>query len=330
MHSSDPSPPQRRLVLRLAALVALLGAALVVPVPAAAAGPSPTRWDRLREHDLRVAKVAYRIAVANKGFCSAALAPQLGFVLHSIEQYGLAERAEAGLRFGLGSNPGVMAVVAGSPAQEAGLAAGDQLLSVNGRALDDANAAGSRPPTRASVDRTEQILEGEMAKGAVTLRIVRAGTPLDLRFAAETGCRANVELAPGEDVNAWADGVRIVISDGMLERCATDADLALVIGHELAHNLLHHSRAAAGAPTRLSVLPRQGSAKMRENEEEADRLGISLASAADYDLAGVETFLGGLLEAEHGDPGAGTHPDPERRLALLRAAIAALRAARIA
>jgi hypothetical protein len=325
MHSSDPSSLARRRLPRFAAMLALLGTAWAIPVMAAA-GPSPTRWERLREHDLRVAGVAYRIAVANKQLCRAALAPQLGFVLHGIEQYAPADRAEAGRRFGLGPNPGVMGAVAGSPAQKAGLAPGDQLLSVNGRALGDAAAAASREPTRAYVERAQRILVEEMAKGAVTLRVSRAGNDYDLRFAAETGCRTNVELAAGETVNAWADGVRIVVSDGILERCATDADLALVIGHELAHNLLHHDRTAAGAAARpMSLLSSQGSAKMREDEEDADRLGVRLAAGAAYDLDGVEAFLGGLLQSGDAVPRAASHPEPGRRLALLRAEIAALR-----
>jgi len=309
---------RRRLFFhRLAALLAVLGAASVA-APVSAAAPTPTRWERLRDADLRVARVAYRLSVANKGVCGGALAPQLGFVVHGIEQYGPADREEAARGFGLGSNPGIMAVVADSPAGKAGLLPGDELIAVNGLDLGAGSGASGGPPTRAFVERAQRLLIEQMGRGPVILSISRAGTVSDLRVAAETGCPVLTELVPGRDVNAWADGARIVV---------TDDDLALVIGHELAHNLLHHGRkpsVAGGAAAMLSLISVQGSAEVREHEEEADRLAVRLAGAADYKLDGAEAFLGGLLEAEVGGSGPSTHPVPVRRLALLRKAIADL------
>jgi hypothetical protein len=301
-------------------LLSLLGAA----APAFAVVPSLPRAERLRDSDLRVARVAYRLSVANRALCRSVLEPQLGFVVHGLEQYDPADRDEAALGFGLGSNPGVMAVVEGSPAASAGLRAGDELLFVNRRDLAGNVAAGT-PPTRASVERARRILAGELAKGPATLRISRAGISHDLQFAAEMGCPALVELVSGEVANAWADGSRILVSDGLLALCATDGDLALVIGHELAHNLLGHGRkpSAGGAAGHPSLLPAGGSTESSESEEEADRLAVRLAAAADYDLGGAEAFMAGLLKSE-GEAAPATHPKKARRLALLRSAIADL------
>ncbi|HMJ92916.1 MAG TPA: M48 family metalloprotease [Allosphingosinicella sp.] len=318
-----PSFARRPWPFSLAAIGALL--IVLAAVPASSAAASLTRLDRLRAADLRVARVAYRLSVANRGLCRSVLAPQLGFVVHGLEQYDPADRDEVARGFALGANPGVMAVVAGSPADSAGLRAGDQLLFVNGRDLGAGGAAAGAAPTRAFVERAKQILTEEMGRGAAILRISRSGMVQDLRLAAEMGCPALVELVPGEDVNAWADGARIVVSTGLLARCATDDDLAVVIGHELAHNLLRHGRqpfAAAEVAGPFSLLPADGPVGSSEREEEADRLAVGLSSAAGYDLGGAEVFLAGLLKAEVGDEGAATHPEPARRLALLRAAIA--------
>jgi hypothetical protein len=308
----------------LALLLALLGAASAGPV-AAAAGPPPDRWEKLRSEDLRVAGIAYRLSLANRGLCSRALAPQLGFVLHGLAQYGAADRQDAARRFGLDADVGVMAVVAGSPAQRSGLVADDRLVSVNGRVLNDAGFGAGAEPTRAPVERAQHILAEEMGKGDVTLRVSGASGLHDVRFTADVGCASSVELATGETVNAWADGQRVVISDGLVAQCRTDGDLALVIAHELAHNFLHHSRrlAAGGPALRRLQLMGEGSAAMRETEEEADRLGVRLARAAAYDLSDAVPFLAALLEADGAGREAGTHPAPARRLALLRAAIAA-------
>jgi hypothetical protein len=264
--------------------------------------------------------------VSNKAFCRSILAPQLGFVVHGLEQYDPADREEAARGFGLGANPGIMAVVAGSPAGTAGLQADDQLLFVNGRDLGAKDSPADMPPTRAFVERARQILTEELGKGPATLRISRAGIVHDLQFTADMGCPAFVELVLGEDANAWADGARIVVSDGLLAHCATDDDLALVIGHELAHNLLRHGpKASAGeAAGLLSLIPAGGSIESTESEEEADRLAVRLAGAAAYDLSGAEAFLAGLLKTEAGDSTIATHPKRARRLALLRSAIAGL------
>ncbi len=304
-------------------LPALLALGLAVPALGASNPPS-ARFERLRDQDLRVAGVAYRLSTANSALCGGALAPQLGFVLHSIEQYGLSDRDEATRSFALGDRVGVMAVIGGTPAAKAGLVAGDRLVAVNGRDLGivDTGAA----PSRASVDRALSVLGKEMAHGPVSLRVSGPGGERDVRFAAEVGCPSSFELIPGDAVNAWADGARAMISEGLLRRCASDDDLALVIGHEMAHNLLHHrQRLAAEGVSANHLLPPSaaGSIAVRETEEEADRLAVRLAAGAGYDLSGAEAFIGGLQKRAM--PVAATHPAPERRLALLRAAIAATR-----
>lgn len=321
MTRSIPRPLRR--LCRLAALLAAPGCTWPVPLSAAAAPPG--RWEKLRAQDLRVAGVAYRLSLANRRLCPRALASQPGFVLHSIEQYDAADRQEAAHSFGLGSNVGVMAVVAGSPAQRSGLAADDQLVSVNGRVLSGARVATNAGPTRARVEFAQRILADAMAKGEVILLVSRAGGLHEVRFTADTGCASVVELVTAAEVNAWADGQRVLVSDSLVAHCASDGDLALVIGHELAHNFLHHSqRLAVGARASRGLrLTGTGSAEMREAEEAADRLGVRLASAAAYDLSDSLSFVTALLDADGAGRAAGTHPAPARRLALLRAEIAA-------
>ncbi len=302
------------------------GLATIGPVaPGLAEGNgSVARFERLRDEDRRVATVAYRVATANVERCGRAVAAQPGFVLHSIDQYAPADRDEAARAFALGDRVGVMAVVDASPAAKAGLKPGDRLVAINGRAFDRVSADAA--PTRASVDHALGMLAAEMARGDVTLRVRAPGDgERDVRFAAEYGCASAVEFAPGGGANAWADGARVMISDGLLLRCASDADLAFVIGHEMAHNLLgHRQRLAAMGVMANSLLPLtdSGSAAMRETEEEADRFAVTLAAGAGYDLSGAAAFIGGLLSRTA--PTATTHPAIGRRLALLHAAIAAV------
>lgn len=322
MYSPYSPIPGRRRWAGLTALLFMLVAGS--GVAAAASAPAAGRFETLRGQDLQVAQVAYRLSVANKILCRGDLAPQPGFILHSIEQYGPADRAEAARSFGLGAHMNVMAVVAGSPAAKAGLAADDQLVSVNGRELG-AQAPVAGRPTRFFVERAQRILFEEMEKGPVSLRISGPDGLHDIRFTADVGCAAKVELVPGKDINAWADGERVVVSAGLFEKCRSDDDLALVIAHEMAHNLLRHSQRLASArraQSRLFLPSGAGLATMRETEEEADRHAVRIALAAGYDLREAATFLRGLMEAHSSAGVADTHPAPDRRLTLLRAALA--------
>jgi hypothetical protein len=312
----------------MAAVAAILFAGGAAPLRAGVA-PSSGRLQELRAQELRVASVAYRLALAGRAHCRGAVAGQSGFTLHGIEQYAVADRPAVAAGFALGRHAGVMAVVAGSPADRAGLKADDQLVSVNGRALPLAAAGPGDSPTRAAVEQSETILLEAMKTGDVTIRVLRAGRHRDVHFAPELGCVTNVELVPGREVNAWADGERVVISAGIVAQCGTDADLALVIAHEIAHNLLGHSHKLAGAgggrPGEVMRLRGSGSAALRRTEEEADRLAVALASAASYDLARAGAFMARLLENPAAAAAADTHPAADRRLKLLGAAIAAAR-----
>ena len=214
-------------------------------------------------------------------------------------------------------------MVAGSPAQRAGLLADDQLVAVNGKALSAVTPLRDAAATRAPVELAQRIMREEMAKGEVVLGVSRRDGYHDVRFTTESGCASDVELVTGGEVNAWTDGRRVTVGDGILARCRTDGDLALVIGHELAHNLLRHSDGPASGSARPRLrLTGTGSAAMRESEEEADRLAVRMARAAEYDLSGALSFLTGLLEAEGVGRADGTHPAPARRLAVLEAEIA--------
>src|ERR1700712_1892643 len=115
----------------------------------------------------------------------------------------------------------------------------------------------------------------------------------EVRFTAAVGCPSNVEFVPDDAVNAWADGSRVMVSAGLLRYCATDSDLALVLAHEMAHNLLHHRQRLAAEGITTDVAPpitSAGMREMRETEEEADRFAVDLATTAAYDLSDAPTF----------------------------------------
>ena len=130
---------------------------------------------------------------------------------------------------------------------------------------------------------------------------------------------------PDRAINAWADGKRVVITTAIVDQCRTDDELAVVIGHEISHNILRHRDRLTAAGLEMGLLPvsNQGSAAMRQTEEEADRVAVRMAGAAGYDLAQAVPFVARLLAATNlNGRAAATHPGSVRRLALLKAAVA--------
>lgn len=266
---------------------------------------------------LRVASVSYRIAVSNRELCRGSLVPQLGLVLEYPDAPGPLDAARPG--------PRIVAVVADSPADKAGLAAGDELISLNGvkpAAVDqasDASAAQAGP-------RAAMTFRGTMADGEVIAHVAGPLGQRDLHFAADFGCPSDVELTASKDVNAWADGERITMTSAIVAGCNDDDELALVIAHEMAHNILHHRQKLSRAGVaRNGLLPisAAGTAIIRETEEEADHLAVRMAGVSGYDLSGAPSFLERLLNPRDAPRRSSpTHPNSLRRLALLRAAIA--------
>lgn len=149
------------------------------------------------------------------------------------------------------------------------------------------------------------------------------------------------------DVNAFAaPGGYIVITKGLLARMNNEAELAGVLAHEIAHVIRKHHlnalRKAAGmslAKDALSfaVEAKGGSASLlkmasagtelytrgldKEDEYEADRMGVVLAARAGYDPYGLPAVLQ-ILQTINPDSALTalmfkSHPPLSNRLALL-------------
>lgn len=157
-----------------------------------------------------------------------------------------------------------------------------------------------------------------------------------------------VNVQSTDDVNAYCmPGGKIMVYTGLIEQLhATDAELAAVIGHEIAHALREHSRErisrayaeqvalagialATGASDTTMQLASQISAvtfqlpHSREQEAEADRIGLELMARAGYDPNAAITLWQKMGKLNQGGPPEflSTHPSGESRIRDLEAAI---------
>ena len=246
------------------------------------AAPGEQRLIALTDLDQRVARVGYRLSTANAELCPA-VRNSAGWLLHAASQYSSELRPHAETRFGLdGDLPGLLAVPDGSAAALAGLRRSDLLLSVNGEALT--RGVTRRAAAFEGVEANIQKLDLALAAGSVDIAFRRDGNDQTARIAPQRACGYDVQLDPSDELNARADGKRLFITTAMAGFTATDDELALVLGHELAHHVLGHRgwhEAETQGRQTQTVPALAGTAGGAERQ--ADRVGLYLAARAGFD-----------------------------------------------
>jgi hypothetical protein len=193
------------------------------------------------EDELRVKRVAQPILEKAADLCKDKVRYDSGAIFTSMSAYGKDFEPVVTKYLGIsGHELGLLHVVPGSPADKAGLKRGDRLISVNGFVIPNSKDAASELSKRASEwlkkpDPVTSVYARKSANGSVqTAQAVV--TPV-------RACDFPAFLVMQESLNAFADGKSIAIFRGML-RFANDNELAIVIGHELAHNFMGHIEAA--------------------------------------------------------------------------------------
>jgi hypothetical protein len=251
-----------------------------------------------------------------------------GFAVHDLSQYGASFRPAAIRAFGLDAGPAILALVPGSPAERAGLRLDDVLISVDGRPLPHGD-----PGRERSFDRMAQILDlidAAFADGSAEIEIRRAGAPLSLHVGTETGCASRFQLIPSGRMNAEADGRYVQVTTALAAYVADDAELAAVLAHEFAHNILGHRVRLDAAHVSRGFLANFGrnAAHIRDTEIEADRYSVYLLDRAGYDPEAAVRFWNRFGQRGLNFLGSPTHPNWRSRIASFETEIAAIRRAR--
>ena len=195
--------------------------------------------------------------------------------------------------------------------------------------------------------RQQNALFPDQAPQVIRLRdIARRIIP----FTPEWNPRANqwrwqVNLINAKEVNAFCmPGGKIVFYSAIIDKLKlTDDEIAMVMGHETAHALREHARArmgksaatglAAGLVSQLLGLNSTGDQLLnmgnqllnlkfsREDETEADLVGMELAARAGYDPRAGITLWQKMAEASKGAPPEfiSTHPSDGSRIKQIEA-----------
>ncbi|MGH7289402.1 MAG: M48 family metalloprotease [Myxococcota bacterium] len=220
------------------------------------------------EYWSRAADVTSRVRIAGAELCGDKIRAALGIVALSNEdlprlfgQRGfwrqfrvVFEEAQ-----GITDRVRVLHVAPRAPADAAGLRAGDIVVSLAGRPVRDAGHLA--------------ILQSEQLEATYEMEVSRAGSARTLTIDRVAECWYDLAITVAAFPNAFADGRIIYATTGLLRTVESDDELALVIGHELAHNVLGHSVKS-----------------FKRSEQEADYLGCYFAALAGYDVAQASPY----------------------------------------
>ena len=225
----------------------------------------------------------------------------------------------------------VVEVAPGSPAHNAGLKRGDQLITMQGLHLNG----------QASYEEANKRVQELPERTPITLRYLRDGIASTASILPVNVCNYEVYMVQSDEINAYADGLRVVIFAGMEEFTESDAELALVVAHEIAHNAMKHiekkvTNRAIGLvlDTIIARLAKVDSGRLfeqigaqvfsQEFEREADYVGLYIMALADYDINnGVADFWRRMgTEASPASINFGaTHPTTPDRFLVLESTI---------
>jgi hypothetical protein len=215
----------------------------------------------------KIEQVSFRLMTAAADFCAAHRTAAYGFTVAN--RYSLGpemEQAASGL--GLDDSARVLTVVKGSPAALAGLKKGDLIARVNGKAI----APGAASVESVSAEMAKAGLDGlDLSVGGAHSRRVRVEAVM--------ACDFPTELVDSDKVNAYADGERIRITKGMMWFAEDNTDLAMVMAHELAHNIMGHVGTFSGLFQ-----------DKKSREADADYVGLYIMARAGFQIEKAPGF----------------------------------------
>jgi len=286
----------------------------------------------------RVDNVAFRLRVANRNFCKDRVSAQIG--LYAVTPKSLPKHFRAFAAEALDitwARATVISVADGSPAAQAGIRDHDEIVALNGELI---------PLTR-----TADWMGGWLkANGEKPVRVDlrRDGADQTVTVTPVMACSIPIDYVVNDEANAATSDKGIVINSGIVMMAKTDAQLATVIGHEMAHANLGHLQKqrfnsvigfAGGLAVDVGIMVGgipTGGAFTREFmrggarafsvqfEREADYVGAYYAARAGYDLTGAEELWWAM--GQQSDPPslrfAKTHPLAPVRFLQIRAVAA--------
>lgn len=304
-----------KLLALVLAVVALFGA-VASTREEAPKDPVVAAYHELITKDVRLATVGYHLAKGSADFCGNKWRNP-GWVLHDERQYpdlALARRV-----FIFRQPVSIAALVPAGPAEKAGVKVGDGLVGTEEALIWYGGQPLRHVPTVMRLDRVRTGLQEVLAQpGPIsylfeTERSATKGPNFDrVTLDPPAICASDFWVDVRSKRDAGADGSRVRVTSGLIDYVLDDDELAAVVAHEMAHNLLDHR-------PRINATKSGKNKVIKATEEEADRLSVWLMVNAGYDPEAAITFWERYgKETGLGIFSAPTHYRWQTRVAMLR------------
>ncbi len=267
---------------------------------------------------VRLFQVSYPLLRAATPWCKDRATHGMG--LYALNRHTMGIYGSGAWRYGIGDQMRVLAAIPDGPAHRGGIEVGDIIVDINGEPA----------PTTAAATRVFGLKMSQFARSGtpVQLTVLRGEQTITATVKPEPICGYQVQVAEVRQVNARADGRRSIhITRGMLRFVRSDAELALVVAHEIAHNAMGHleartqlvrSLAAAGNGTKTDAVNPEFSQAL---EMEADHMGLYIVARAGMPIDAAPGFIARLGAASSGNLQTRTHPASNARVAALKRTI---------
>ena len=294
-------------------------------------------FDRQMEMNGQLWRVSYRLSAAAAELCGAHVTGSAGIFVATIKSFGEKLRPAALARYpALGEVPTIVYVAAGSGAEAAGLQNNDVITAVDGQPI---------PPSAKSSAFYTKLVRAASDR-PIVLSVQRSGEAREVTVEPHRVCDYPVAIVDKPQINAYADGKGIYVYRGMMDFVHSDEDLALVLGHEMAHDFRGHLEAkrknamvgkavgmvfdvllAAGTGVAGTTFSNMGGnltagAYSQEFEAEADYVGLYVLARAGYRIDDAANFWRRMAISS---PGSITmtsdHPATPERFVALQAAV---------
>lgn len=239
------------------------------------------------ERKKRLYNVWYPLLIGALPFCKKNFQFIYGFRIHNKEMYKNEEDIKI-LRelFYIDENPTIWYVHPRLPASKV-LQVNDKIIKINGK----------KPK---NIEEAIKIIKNSEK---LDLLIERNGELLNIKLMPLKGCSYEVYLIFDESINAWAAPKgKIFVTTALMRFIQSDTELALILGHEIAHQALGHITkkmgnvilgsvidiliaATLGIDTQGAFGKIGGLVYSKEFEREADYIGTYIAARGGYDIS---------------------------------------------
>lgn len=206
----------------------------------------------------RLESIAAPLLRANTDLCRRT-ARDIGITTHTLSDYPEGLQDAARELMSVSDSLSIRSVRLGSPADKAGLKAGDHITTVGPFPLK------GQAKTQ---DNYTLLSQKAFENTKSNIEILRGSKLIQFSVTPETICGYPVHVYFNDTLNGHTDGNEVFITSELLRRVPADVNVALIVAHELAHAIAGH----------IDQTP------SKTLELKADRMALILMARAGYDI----------------------------------------------